>query len=88
MLPSCYNLYTDFRTVFVFALGPFFPMWVLFFNFNGKMAKTCFSTIKSVRNVLQPSIYMFIVLSRSWKILLWKELQDGHTRARERATKV
>ena len=34
---------TDFRTIFVFALGPFLPMKVIFFdlngNFNGKMTK-------------------------------------------------
>ena len=43
MLPNCYNFSRDFRTVFVFALGLFLTMWVLFFdfngNFNGKMAK-------------------------------------------------
>ena len=42
MLPNCSHLLTDFRTVFVFALGPFLPMNVIFFyfngNFNGKMA--------------------------------------------------
>ena len=27
-----------FQNIFVFALGPFLPMWVLFFDFNGKMA--------------------------------------------------
>ena len=26
MLPKCHNLSTDFRTVFVFALGPFLPV--------------------------------------------------------------
>ena len=30
MLPSCSHLFTDFRAVFVLALGPFFPVWVLF----------------------------------------------------------
>ena len=44
MLPSWSTLLTDFRTIFVFALGPFLPMKVIFFdyngNFNGKMAKT------------------------------------------------
>ena len=41
MLPNCSHLLTDFKTVFVFALGPFLPMFVFFFNgyFNGKMAK-------------------------------------------------
>ena len=43
MLPKCYNSSRDLRTVFIFAPGPFLPMWVLFFdfneNFNGKMAK-------------------------------------------------
>ena len=43
MLPSCSTLLTDFRTIFVFALGPFLPMKVIFFdfngNFNGKMTK-------------------------------------------------
>ena len=29
-LPSCCILLTDFRTIFVFALGPSLPMWVLF----------------------------------------------------------
>ena len=43
MVPNCAHLLTDFRTVFVFALGPFLPMKVIFCdfnaNFNGKMAK-------------------------------------------------
>ena len=42
MVPNCAHLLTDFRTVFVFFLGPFLPMFVIFFdfngNFNGKMA--------------------------------------------------
>ena len=33
MLPSCCILLTDFRTVFVFALGPFLPMFVIFGRF-------------------------------------------------------
>ena len=32
MLPNCAHLLTDFRTVFVFALGPFLPMFVIFFR--------------------------------------------------------
>ena len=42
MLPKCYNSSRDLRTVFVFAPGPFLPMWVLFYfngNFDEKMAK-------------------------------------------------
>ena len=43
MVPNYAHWLTDFRTVFVFALGPFLPMKVVFFyfnwNFNGKMAK-------------------------------------------------
>ena len=43
MFPSCSHCFTDFRTIFVFALGPFLPMVVIFFdyngNFNGKTAK-------------------------------------------------
>ena len=35
MLSSCCILLTDFRTVFVFALGPFLPMLVIIFYFNG-----------------------------------------------------
>ena len=42
MVPNYGHWLTDFRTVFVFALGPFLPMKVFFFdfngNFNGKMA--------------------------------------------------
>ena len=61
MLPNCCNLLTDFRTVFVSALGPFLPMLVIFFdfngNFNGKMAKKNFLAIKSSRSELQPSSY-------------------------------
>ena len=30
MLPSFATWFTSFRTVFVFALQPFLPMWVLF----------------------------------------------------------
>ena len=41
MLQNCSYLLTDFRTVF-FALGPFLPMLVIFFDFNGKMAKNHF----------------------------------------------
>ena len=59
MLPNCSHLLTDFRTVFVFALGPILPMFVILFdfngNFNGKMAKIHFLAIKSSRSVLQPS---------------------------------
>ena len=42
MLPSFAPWFTGFRTVFVFALRPFLPMWVPFGfngNFNGKMTK-------------------------------------------------
>ena len=43
MLPCFVPWFTGFRTVFVFALQPLLPMWVLFFglngNFNGKMTK-------------------------------------------------
>ena len=46
MLPSWSTMLTDFRTIFVFALGPFLPMKVIFFdingNFNGKMAEIDF----------------------------------------------
>ena len=62
MLPNCCSLLTDFRTVFVFALGPFLPMLVIFFDFNGnlngKMAKNYLLAIKSSRSVLQPSSYV------------------------------
>ena len=61
MVPNYGHWLTDFRTVFVFALGPFLPMLVIFFdfdgNFNGKMAKNHFLAIKSSRSVLQPSSY-------------------------------
>ena len=61
MVPNFAPWLTDFRTVFVFALGPFLPMFVIFFdfngNFNGKMAKNRFLAIKSSRSVLQPSSY-------------------------------
>ena len=49
MVPNYAHWLTDFRTVFVFALGPFLPMKVIFFdfngNFNGKMAKNRFLAI-------------------------------------------
>ena len=55
MLPSCSSLLTDFRTIFVFALGPFLPMKVIFFdyngNFNGKMVK-----INKMANLKFPSL--------------------------------
>ena len=35
MVPNYAHWLTDFRTVFVFALGPFLPMKVIFFDFNG-----------------------------------------------------
>ena len=54
MLPNCSHLLTDFRTVFVFALGSFLPMFVIFFgfygNFNGKMAKNRHKWSKMVKN--------------------------------------
>ena len=53
MFPSCSHWFTDFRTIFVFALGPFLPMVVVFFRLqwefqwengqNKKMAKNHFS---------------------------------------------
>ena len=50
MVPNCAHLLTDIRTVFVFVLGPFLPIKVIFFdfngNFNGKMAKNQFLAIK------------------------------------------
>ena len=56
MLSSCCILLIVFRTVFVFALGPFLPMLVIFFdfnwNFNGKMANNYFLAIKCSRSVL------------------------------------
>ena len=45
MVPNYAHWLTDFRTVFVFALGPFLPMFVIFL------------AIKSSRSVLQPSSY-------------------------------
>ena len=61
MLPSFATWFTGFKTVFVFALQPFLPMWVLFFGFNGnfngkmtkinKMAKNHFSGSKMVPKV-------------------------------------
>ena len=60
MLSNCCSLLTDFRTVFVFALEPFLPMLVIFFdfneNFNAKMANIHLLAIKSSRGVLQPSM--------------------------------
>ena len=64
MLPSCCILLTDFITVFVFALGPFLPMLVIFFdfngNFNGKMA-----------NMAKMAIYGHLAIgpcaTNSWK---------------------
>ena len=32
LFPSCSHCFTDFRTIFVFALGPFLPMVVIFFR--------------------------------------------------------
>ena len=61
MLLNCCIWLTDFRTVLVFALGPFLPMSVVFFdfngNFNGKMARILFLAIKSSGSVLQTSSY-------------------------------
>ena len=37
MVPNYGHWFTDFRTVFVFALGPFLPMKVIFFDFNGHL---------------------------------------------------
>ena len=43
MVSSCSILFTDFGTLFVFAVGPLLPLSVIFFDFNGncngKMAK-------------------------------------------------
>ena len=52
MVPNYAHWLTDFRTVFVFALGPFLPIKVIFFdfnwNFNGNMAKNHFLAINLV----------------------------------------
>merc|ERR1711978_760148 len=57
MLPSFATCLKVFKTVFVFALQPFLPMWVLFFGFNGNingkmtkinnMAKNHFSGVQN-----------------------------------------
>ena len=43
MVSRCSILFTDFGTLFVFAVGPLLPLSVIFFdyngNFNGKMDK-------------------------------------------------
>ena len=43
MVSSCSILFTDFGTLFVFAVGPLLPLSVIFFDYNGnfneKMAK-------------------------------------------------
>ena len=56
---SCSILFTDFRTVFVFAVGHFLPLVIKFCrhvscskDFNGKIFKNGFSAIKSAWNVL------------------------------------
>ena len=45
MLPNCSHLLIDFRTVFVFALGPFLPM------------KVIFSTLAKMANMAKMAIY-------------------------------
>ena len=74
MLPNCYNLSTDFGTVFVFALGPFLPMWVLFFdfnrNFNGKMSKICYRRVyKDLVSSAGLQFHSFINEKESSKII-------------------
>ena len=68
MLPSFAPWFTGFRTVFIFALRPFLPMWVLFFGFNGnfdgkmtksnKMAKNHFYGVQNgSQSILMESPY-------------------------------
>ena len=52
MLPSFAPWFTGFRTVFVFALQPFLPMWILLFGFNGTFnGKLTFPGSNMVRKV-------------------------------------
>ena len=51
MLPSCYHCFTSFRTIFVFALRPFRPMWVLFLDYNGNING------KMTKNMAKMAIY-------------------------------
>ena len=89
MLPKCYKSSTDFRTVFVFALEPFLPMWVLFLFQrelqweNGQKNVTAIKSSKSVLQLLQPSSlsllsYFFIVLFRDTPLApIGRTLADG-----------
>ena len=89
MLSKCYKSSTDFRTVFVFALEPFLPMWVLFLFQrelqweNGQKNVTAIKSSKSVLQLLQPSSlsllsYFFIVLFRDTPLApIGRTLADG-----------
>ena len=75
ILPNCYNLSTDFRTVFVFALGPFLPMWVLFFT-SIRISMGKWQT--SVTYVLQTSSKL------CWAIVLYVVLLYGKERSQSK----
>ena len=82
MLPSFAPWFTGFRTVFVFALRPFLPMWVLFFGFNGnfngkmttkinKMAKNHFSGVQyGSQSVFMGVLGGIFVLKSGLRILI------------------
>ena len=48
MFPNCSHCFTGFRTHFVFSVAQLLPMVVVFFGFNGKMAKINKMAKKSV----------------------------------------
>ena len=75
ILPNCYNLSTDFRTVFVFAVGPFLPMWVLFFT-SIRISMGKWQT--SVTYVLQTSSKL------CWAIVLYVVLLYGKERSQSK----
>ena len=86
MVSSCSILFTDFGTLFVFAVGPLLPLSVIFFDFNGnfngkmaeinKMAKNHFLRKDITRNSCYEERYRFSlhwVLQRKQKVFrnLW-----------------
>ena len=66
-----------FKTVFVFALRPFLPMWVHFFGFNGKMtkintmAKNHFRGPKWLPKCLHGGFMGGICMKSGVRILIW-----------------
>ena len=89
MFPRCY-ISPLTGTVFVFAAGPFIPMWVLFFQlqweFQWEMTTNSFLALKYVRSILQPySTAELHFIRDTGHLAIWP---SGHLAIRPYATNI